>query len=536
MYITENVDSEGAHITFSIREMFKSIGKETNLEKFELLVSPDNSISFKIETVDGLVPKDIKLEKLCWASREEQNCRYSPFLSFAMDFPTKGEVEFYEKGTYKAEKGKPRIYNSHFAANKVYKKKYYEMASSWWNAIWKRALKYVDPVVLKESRRFTQNSLYHNLRLLHKEFGQLTNTSPASALLIIELLEKRYKYESNFCIYSIPAQEQVKLLDELVGNSLRLPLPTLVKKLSQLRLTCTHTYGGKKLEETKEVDLTNFQVELVRRIPPYESAGWRLENVWMLATHSGRSEESLMDINQLRKLKTFTEWKILSTVRHEYLMVPIFLRNPKKYIDVIKDKIKRQPLPVSTRKLKPWQIVATEVSDYLTRYRGPEDQSLTEEHKLSIETLIERSNTWHHTVRPSRISEYPVDAPFPAQWIKDYSEKELVFKFLKDGRELAKETEEMKHCVWSYSSRVHRGQCQIYSVRDLKDKSIATIEISPQLEVRQASGISNVSVPKKHLNFVERAIEETTGQLPKSRIAQPRVVDRIELEDPFFEY
>ena len=111
---------------------------------------------------------------------------------------------------------------------------------------------------------------------------------------------------------------------------------------------------------------------------------------------------------------------------------------------------------------------------------------------LTFNQLLHRSRRWHAAQRRDMMA---AAAP-PSERVYDRGNYGI-FK-LTTREALEHEGNFMHHCVERYWNKVHDGVCEIYSVRNLDGKSVATIEVRPPGagQVIQIKGPANRPVKK----------------------------------------
>lgn len=81
-----------------------------------------------------------------------------------------------------------------------------------------------------------------------------------------------------------------------------------------------------------------------------------------------------------------------------------------------------------------------------------------------------------------------------------------IFQLL-SGKELARESAEMSHCVRTYTRRCHRGSCYIWSLRVKKKdgswKRLVTIEVDSHKKIVQAKAKYNAHPGKEYLEMIK---------------------------------
>lgn len=82
-------------------------------------------------------------------------------------------------------------------------------------------------------------------------------------------------------------------------------------------------------------------------------------------------------------------------------------------------------------------------------------------------------------------------------------------RLLNTRADLAREGKEMSHCVGSYDEAVKRGDCHIISIRSTHGRS--TVELSPDLIVRQHKGACNADPPRRHVVLLNAWLNRVSG-------------------------
>ena len=111
---------------------------------------------------------------------------------------------------------------------------------------------------------------------------------------------------------------------------------------------------------------------------------------------------------------------------------------------------------------------------------------------LTFNQLLHRSRRWHAAQRRDMMA---ATAP-PSERVYDRGNYGIFKLTTKEA--LEHEGNFMQHCVGRYWKNVHDGVCEIYSVRNLEGKSVATIEVRPPGagQVIQIKGPANRPVKK----------------------------------------
>jgi PcfJ-like protein len=111
--------------------------------------------------------------------------------------------------------------------------------------------------------------------------------------------------------------------------------------------------------------------------------------------------------------------------------------------------------------------------------------------ELSYIRAKQECNLWHRTAVKWVSIDHQLQFPPPP--LPSLTKEGWEITYISTGAELQEEAEHMRHCVASYATMAHKGQCALYSVRK-KGKRVATVEIDTIVEglpVKQIKGPFN---------------------------------------------
>jgi len=120
-----------------------------------------------------------------------------------------------------------------------------------------------------------------------------------------------------------------------------------------------------------------------------------------------------------------------------------------------------------------------------------------------------RMEEWHEELRVVKVSQGEFD-PSGFSGFSYEKEEGIIWTIheILSGVELSKEGSTMRHCVYSYSNRIKKGEISIWSLR-LMGARKATIEVNNKSrQLLQARGKANCAVTKEDQNVIARWARE----------------------------
>lgn len=149
-----------------------------------------------------------------------------------------------------------------------------------------------------------------------------------------------------------------------------------------------------------------------------------------------------------------------------------------------------------------------DITDYFLKEYNENNKFSPLGKKYTIETARKKTDDWHRALRRVAVIGNSAWDGHPIEDTKyEFGEEEKFreWKFvqIKKGKELAKEGNLMRHCVYSYKDGCIKGNISIWSLK-VDNKRAVTIELGNDGKIRQARGKANRRLKKVEKEVINK--------------------------------